>query len=128
MVRGHDASRLWNEDPLRVAVAMSGITAIQSFCRFHLTPGMQHGLGNGSFNSATHPPLPARVAALTGGSQLGGTLTHWVEKGIAPTRIEIARPITPPRPTANTAPLCRYPLKTAYTSGDPKVSASYTCS
>ncbi|MEO8938571.1 MAG: tannase/feruloyl esterase family alpha/beta hydrolase [Burkholderiaceae bacterium] len=111
----------------RVATAMGGIAAIQSFYRFYLVPGMQHGLGNGSSNTAANPPLPAGALAPTGGSQLYGVLTEWVEKGIAPTRLEIASPITTSRPTANTAPLCLYPLKANYTTGDPNVSASYTC-
>ncbi len=112
----------------RVAGAMGGIGAIQSFYRFYLVPGMTHGLGNGSSNTSANPPLPAGAVAATGYSQLYGVLTDWVEKGIAPNRLEIASPITTTFPTANTAPLCLYPLKATYTSGDPNVSASYACS
>jgi feruloyl esterase len=107
---------------------MGGIASIQSFYRFFLVPGMQHGLGNGSSNTAANAPLPAGAVAPSGGSQLYGVLTDWVEKGIAPTRIEIASPITTAHPTANTAPLCLYPLKGTYTSGDPNATTSYTCS
>ena len=89
---------------------------------------MTHGLGNGSSNAAANPPIPAGSTATTGGSQLYGVLTDWVEKGIVPGRIEISSPVTTANPTPDTAPLCPYPLKGTYTSGDPHVSASYTCS
>ncbi len=112
----------------RVATALGGIPAIQSFYRFYLVPGMQHGLGNGSSNAAANPPLPAGALAPTGGSQLYGVLTAWVENGTVPGRIEIASPVTTANPTAATAPICPYPQKGTYTAGSPLSSASYTCS
>jgi Tannase and feruloyl esterase len=110
----------------RVATQMGGIPAIQSFYRFFLIPGMTHGIGNGTSNPTANPPLPGDATA--GPSQLYGVLTDWVEKGIVPTRIEIASPVTATNPVAKTRPICAYPLKATYTSGDPNVTASYTCS
>lgn len=105
----------------RVAAQMGGIPAIQSFYRFYLIPGMSHGFGNGTTNAAANPPLPTR-------DQLYAALTDWVEKGIAPTRIEANTAVTATNPVAKTRPICPYPQKATYAGGDVNVTASYTCS
>lgn len=106
---------------------MGGLTAIQSFYRFFLIPGMGHGLSNGTSNPTANPPLPAAATA-TSSQQLYTVLTDWVERGIAPTRIDISSAVTATAPVAKSRPICAYPLKATFTSGDPNVTASYTCS
>jgi len=81
---------------------------------------MAHGFSNGTANPAANPPLPTI-------GQLYGLLTNWVENGVAPERVEISSAATPAAP-AKSRPLCVFPQKPTYTSGDPRVSASYTCS
>ena len=110
----------------RAATLMGGITAIQSFYRVFLIPGMGHGVDNGTSNASANPPLPGN--ATTSSSQLYGVLTDWVEKSIAPTRIEISSAVTVVNPVAKSRPLCLYPLKATFVSGDPNLTASYSCS
>jgi Tannase and feruloyl esterase len=109
----------------RVAGALGGIAAIPNFYRFYLIPGMAHGLSNGTTNATANPPLPGNAVA--GPSQIYNVLTDWVEKGIAPTRIEIATTATTAFPAVKTRPICPYPQKAVYTSGDPNTTASYAC-
>jgi feruloyl esterase len=104
----------------RVLQQMGGIGAVQNFYRFYLVPGMFHGFSNGSANRSAIPPLPTNA-------QLYQALTDWVEKGIAPDRLEIASAVTAQEPVAKTYPLCSYPKKAVFTAGDPKVTASYAC-
>ena len=104
----------------RVLQQMGGIGAVQNFYRFYLVPGMFHGFSNGSANRSAIPPLPTNA-------QLYQALTDWVEKGIAPDRLEIASAVTAQEPVAKTYPLCPYPKKAVFTAGDPKVTASYAC-
>jgi len=103
----------------RAAAKMGGIQALQNYYRFYLVPSMAHGLSNGSTNSAANPPIPTH-------DQLYQALTDWVEKGIAPGRIDIATP--PNAPAAKSRPICPYPQKATYRSGDPNTAASYSCS
>ena len=105
----------------RVATQLGGIPSIQSFYLFYLVPGMAHGLSNGATNVDANPPLPTH-------DQLYNTLTDWVEKGIAPGRIDVSTAVTTAFPVVKSRPLCVYPLKGTYVSGDPNVAASYTCS
>lgn len=105
----------------RVAAQMGGIAAIQSFYRFYLVPGMAHGLSNGTTNTNANPPLPTH-------DQLYNALTDWVEKGIAPTRIDISTAATTAFPVVKSRPICPYPQKATYTSGDPNTATAYTCS
>ena len=105
---------------LRVADRLGSIAAAQSFYRFYLVPGMAHGFSNGTANPDANPPLPTI-------DQLYALLTNWVENGVAPERVEISSAATASAP-AKSRPLCVYPQKPTYTSGDPKVTASYSCS
>lgn len=98
----------------RVANQMGGIASIQSFYRFYLVPAMGHGFTSGTANPNANPPLPTN-------DQLYKALTEWVENGIAPGTL-------PANVTGKSRPLCLYPLKATYTSGDPNQAASYTCS
>ncbi|MEC4720837.1 tannase/feruloyl esterase family alpha/beta hydrolase [Noviherbaspirillum sp. CPCC 100848] len=104
----------------RVAAQMGGIPAIQSFYRFYLVPGMAHGFANGTSNPTANPPLPTN-------DQLYRLLTDWVENGTAPGTITATAPATATL-GQKSRPLCLYPQKATYTSGDPNVASSYTCS
>lgn len=103
----------------RVATQMGGIPAIQTFYRFYLVPGMAHGFANGTANPNANPPLPTVT-------QLYNVLTDWVEKGTAPGTITATAAATATT-AAKSRPLCLYPLKAAYTSGDPNQVGSYSC-
>ena len=105
----------------RVAAQMGGIPAIQSFYRFYLVPAMGHGFSNGTSNTAANPPLPTNA-------QLYALLTDWVEKGIAPGNVNITTTVSATNPVQKSRPICLYPLKATYTSGDPNQAASYPCS
>ena len=112
----------------RVVKEMGGLGQVQAFYRFFLIPGMAHGLRNGTTNAAASPPLPRSAAASTTGTQqLYDALTDWVEKGIAPARIDIAATAATTFPVARSRPICLYPLKAKYTGGDINVASSYTC-
>lgn len=105
----------------RVAAAMGGVPAIQSFYRLYMIPGMSHGFANGSAVAAA-VPLPSN-------NELYRMLTDWVEQGIAPpARVDVASTASAAFPAVVTRPLCLYPLKPTYTGGAAASAASYTCS
>jgi hypothetical protein len=112
----------------RVLREMDGLHEVQKFYRLFLIPGMTHGIGNGTTNPTANPPLPG-VAGVVGAdgtvdatSQLYDALTAWVEKGKAPSRIEISTP-----DGTKSRPICAYPKKGTFVSGDVKTAASYVC-
>jgi feruloyl esterase len=106
----------------RVATQMGGVSSVQNFYRFYLVPGMSHGFGNGTSNPAANPPLPTL-------EQLYGLLTDWVEKGTPPpSSVNISTTVTSAFPVQKSRPICLYPLKAQYVSGDANVATSYTCS
>ena len=105
----------------RVASQMGGFSAIQSFYRLYLIAGMAHGLSNGVTKRSANPPLPTHA-------QLYKALTDWVEKGIAPARIDIFSMQTAAFPEVKSRPICPYPQTATYHSGDPNTTTSYTCS
>jgi len=110
----------------RVVREMGSLRAVQRFYRFYLVPGMTHGLGNGTTNPNANPPLPGSAAA-DGTQQLYDALTNWVERGAAPTRIDISSAVTTTFPVAKSRPICLYPEKSKYLGGDINVAASYVC-
>lgn len=102
----------------RVVSQMGGLDAVQSFYRLFMIPGWGHSSANGTSNSSANGPAPAS-------GQLYAVLTDWVEKGIAPSSVEMSSPSS--TPTARTLPICAYPKMPTYTSGDPNLAASYGC-
>lgn len=104
----------------RVLQTMGGLDQVQDFFRFYQVPAMFHGFSNGSANPNANPPLPTNA-------QLYAALTQWVEKGVAPGQLEMTSAVTALDPVAKTYPLCVYPSKAVFVSGDPKVMASYSC-
>jgi len=109
----------------RVIHEMDGLKKVQKFYRLFLIPGMTHGIGNGTTNPNANPPLPGIAGGdgvADGTSQLYDVLTAWVEQGIAPSRIDIS---TVDR--TKSRPICAYPKKATYVSGDVNVASSYVC-
>jgi feruloyl esterase len=115
----------------RVIRELGGLHDVQRFYRFFLVPGMAHGFSNGTTNPNANPPLPGAAGAdgvPDGTSQLYDALTAWVERGIAPERIDISSPVTTAFPVAKSRPICAYPKEAKYVSGDINVASSYVCS
>jgi len=114
----------------RVIREMDGLHEVQKFYRLFLVPGMAHGFSNGTTNPNANPPLPGSAGAdgvADGTSQLYDVLTAWVEKGLAPRRIEISSAVTTAFPVAKSRPICAYPKKATYVGGDVNVASSYVC-
>ena len=114
----------------RVIRELGGLHEVQKFYRLFLIPGMTHGLGNGTPNPNANPPLPGFAGAdgvADGTSQLYDVLTAWVENGVAPSRIDISTVATPTFPAVKSRPICAYPKKATYVSGDVNAASSYIC-
>lgn len=110
----------------RVIHEMDGLKKVQKFYRLFLIPGMTHGIGNGTTNPNANPPLPGIAGGdgvADGTSQLYDVLTAWVEKGTVPTRIDISSV-----DKTRSRPICVYPKKATYVSGDVNAASSYICS
>lgn len=100
-----------------VIAAMGGLADVQSFYRLYLIPGNGHGAHNGTSNPDANPPEAPDLYPL---------LVNWVEKGIAPERVDMTTSSSAAE--RKSLPACPYPQKAHYGIGDPKVAASYTCS
>ena len=100
-----------------VVAKMGGLSDVQGFYRLYLVPGAGHGDPNGTSNPGAAVPYFAPT-------QFYDTLTAWVEQGKAPEALTLQSPGAAPK----TRPICVYPKKIAYTSGDAGSAASYTCS
>jgi len=114
----------------RVIRELDGLKQVQKFYRFFLVPGMAHGFSNGTTNPNANPPLPGFAGAdgvADGTSQLYDALTAWVERGVAPSRIDISTVATTAFPVVKSRPICAYPKKAKYLSGDVNVASSYVC-
>ncbi|HCQ9959243.1 TPA: tannase/feruloyl esterase family alpha/beta hydrolase, partial [Acinetobacter baumannii] len=92
-----------------------GDSVVNSFMQAYFIPGMGHSFGNGTSNSN------ANVALVTN-EELYQQLTNWVEKGITPTDM-VATSATKDR----SLPICLYPKKIAYISGNINQANSYKC-
>ena len=101
------------------AAEMGGLVAVQDFWKLYLVPAQGHGGPNGTTHPAANPPI---VAA----GQMYALLTAWVEQGTAPDDVVLQTPES--AATQKSRPICVYPKKASYSSGDPNVAASYTCS
>lgn len=109
----------------RVIREMGGLREVQKFYRFFYVPGMAHGFSNGTTNPSANPPLPGGAGAdgvADGTSQLYDALTAWVERGVAPSRIDIST-----ADKAKSRPICAYPEKAKHVSGDVNAASSYVC-
>lgn len=115
LISAHGSVHYYN----RVVNQMGGLAKVQSFYRYYQIPGMGHATPNGSANPAATPPIPAIA-------QLYQVMTDWVEKGVAPDRIVVKSP--PGSLTQISHPICPYPQKASFVSGDPKRAENYGCS
>ena len=112
----------------RLAQRMGGVDNVQAFNRLFFIPGFGHtgsfnltgsiGL-NGTVTPASAVPLPQPA---TGRDEMFNALRAWVEKGVAPERIELAAD------SSNfSLPICAHPKKPVLTGNNASVAASYTC-
>ena len=80
---------------------------------------MGHCFGVGSAVGTSSPaPNPPLLAT----NQIYNALTAWVENGTAPETLIINSP-----DNTRSRPLCLYPRKLTYVSGDVNAAASFTC-
>lgn len=116
----------------KVAARIGGQASVDDFYRLYLVPAMGHGTTcanrstgcgygtrypNGASNADADPPVPDR-------SQLYAALQKWVEQGVAPGVMPATSMTSTPE---KSLPLCAYPKKISFQSGDPLVAASYIC-
>jgi len=101
-----------------VVARNGGLSDVQAFYRLYLVPGAGHGNPNGTSNPGAEVPYFTPT-------QFYDALTAWVEKGTGPDALTLQ---TPGGGAAKTRPICVYPKKITYTSGDIGSAASYTCS
>jgi feruloyl esterase len=101
----------------RLAERMGGAANVNGFYRMYLVPGAGHGGPLGAANGDANPPAVV--------DHMYAALRDWVEKGIAPGRMEITS--AKPGPTAATHPLCPLPQKIVYKRGSPLVASSFAC-
>jgi pimeloyl-ACP methyl ester carboxylesterase len=112
----------------RLAQRMGGVDKVQAFNRLFFIPGMGHSgsfnqtasIGvNGAMTPASAVPLPQPA---TGRDEMFNALRDWVEKGVAPERIDLA--------AANgslSLPICAHPTKPALAGANPNAASSYIC-
>lgn len=111
----------------QVVAKLGGLSTVQDFFRLYLVPGMGHGpFHNGTARADANPPMPTSA-------QLYSALTGWVEKGAAPESLVVTSvgtdPFFPVRPPVvpKSWPICVYPKKITFVSGDALQATSYTC-
>jgi feruloyl esterase len=109
-------------------VATMGRRNTDSFLRLFMVPGMQHcggGPGPNSFGQgANSPPYDPEHNIYT-------ALEHWVEKGVAPSKITATKYVNDSNPAQGvkmTRPLCPYPQVAKYKgAGDTNDAANFVC-
>lgn len=125
----------------RVSAGMGGNSAIQSFFRLFLIPGHGHdstfkASGSVDYNVDISKITQASIASanmsknkvpmpkyLEDADEMFVALRNWVEKGSAPSKIEITS-----ADNSVSMPLCSYPKKATYLgSGSVVATASYSC-
>jgi feruloyl esterase len=102
-------------------VAKMGQESVDSFVRFYVTPGANHGgIGVSSLDGATLPS----------GIDLLGAIDAWVDRGTPPNDLaQIAQDAKPPFAVTASRPMCRYPAWPRYRGeASPKDAASFECS
>ena len=92
-----------------------GENTVNGFMQAYFIPGMGHGFYNGTSNQ------DAKVPLLTN-DQLYEQLTNWVEKEIQPTEL-----VATTENKDRSLPICLYPAKITYVSGDINKADSYQC-
>ena len=103
----------------RSSSMLGGYAEAQKFHRLFFVPGMAHCIGMGSAEGTAGPTANPPLLKPT---QMYDAMTNWVENGVAPTTITVT--------TADNSvsrPLCMFPRKLTYVSGNVMAAASYTC-
>ena len=112
-----------------VAAKMGGRTAVQSFYRLFMAPGMDHcggGPGPNAVGGAMNLPAPTRDAQ----HDIVAALEQWVEQGRAPDRLTatLYQDNDPSKAVIAQRPWCAYPQVAGYSGhGDRDEAASYVC-
>ncbi|CAN5344003.1 tannase/feruloyl esterase family alpha/beta hydrolase [soil metagenome] len=108
----------------KLRAAQGSQSAVDSFARLFLVPGMGHcggGPGATSFGNAGNAPV-----TMDADHDLLHAMDRWITQGKAPDRI-VAAHIVDEQATF-TRPLCPYPKKSVYDGkGDPKKASSFDC-
>jgi len=96
-----------------------GQANVDSFMRFYVAPGANHGgMGTSSVDGA----------ALPQGVDLLDAIDSWADRGVAPDAlVQVEQEINPPFVVTASRPMCRYPQWPRYTGGSPKDAASFSC-
>jgi len=118
----------WNDEAIPVQHSMryydavvgrmGGLANVQSFYKLYLIPGGGHTSPHGTSNLNANPPAVAP-------GQFYQLMVNWVEKGIAPDRVELKSPSD--KLPVITQPICPYPQRATYQGGDPRVTGSFIC-
>ena len=96
-----------------------GQASVDSFMRFYVTPGANHGgVGVSSLDGSVLPR----------GVDLLDAIDNWADRGIAPgALVQVAQDPKPPFAVTASRPMCRYPQWPRYMGGPPKDAASFSC-
>jgi len=114
----YQRSLLQEVEYYKSVVAKMGQARVDTFMRFYVTPGVNHG-GSGRLSSGGAVPAKVDLLAL---------LDDWVEAGKAPTpQVQVAQEQKAPFKVISSRPMCRYPLTPRYNGGDPNEASSFTC-
>jgi hypothetical protein len=96
-----------------------GQANVDSFMRFYVTPGANHG-GSG-VSSVDGTALPHGVDLLD-------AIDGWVDRSTSPgPLVQVAQDPKPPFAVTASRPLCRYPQWPRYMGGPPNDAASFSC-
>jgi len=96
-----------------------GQASVDSFMRFYVTPGANHGGAGVSSVNGT---------ALPQGVDLLDAIDGWVDGGAPPgSLMQVAQDPKPPFAVTASRPMCRYPQWPRYIGGPPKDAASFSC-
>lgn len=100
-------------------VAKLGQAKVDSFIRFYVTPGVNHGGKGANLQGAA---LPNRVDLLD-------AIDGWVDRNTAPDKlVQVNQDSNPPFAITAARPMCRYPDWPRYKgSGSPTDAASFEC-
>jgi len=96
-----------------------GQTSVDSFMRFYVTPGANHG--GGGISSVDGTALPQGVDLLD-------SIDAWADRGVAPgALVQVTQETKLPFAVTASRPMCRYPQWPRYMGGSPKDAASFSC-
>jgi feruloyl esterase len=96
-----------------------GQASVDSFMRFYVTPGANHGGAGVSSVDGT---------ALPQGIDLLDAIDGWVDRGVVPgALVQVAQDPKPSFTVTASRPMCRYPQWPRYIGGPPKDAASFSC-